>query len=131
MKSPQFLVLSVALFFYSCGKKQYTTATEAPVNSNCTDTFGTLIFTNTQNVELRITISSKTSVREGNTIINTWKNGETIILKPGDAATRIYRSEVEQMYSVYGPVSTNVNGLGIIAEEKFKLIACEMRNVNL
>lgn len=131
MKLPQFIVLFALIFFFSCGKKQFTTVTEAPANSNCNDTFGTLLFTNTQNVELRIAISSKTSVKEGNTIINTWKNGETLTLKPGDVATRIFRSDIEQMYTVYGPVSTNVNGLGIIAEEKFKLKACEMRNVNL
>jgi hypothetical protein len=133
-----YLSLVPLLWLVGCAEKRAMVALPPPVEetpraaeSGCADTMATVVFVNTKTVELRLGIAQKTSVREGNTIINNWKNIKTIPIKVGDSSMQILRSGKQFMYTVYGPVSTNVNGLGVVAEEKITLQGCEWRRIEL
>lgn len=126
-----------ALMLLSCGPKTtapvtvYTPGATGPAQTavvdGCTDTMAEYTFVNGRTVELRLNILDKTSVREGNTIVNTWKNIKIVPIPAGDSTTVSLRSGKQFMYNVLGPVSVNVAGLGVIAEEKFTLNPCEKR----
>lgn len=136
-----FAAIPLILLAVSCGPKTTapvtiytpgtTTTPGTTIVSDCPDSLAQMVFVNKRTVELRVNISSKTSVKEGNTIINTWKTFNTLVIPLGDSATAKLKSGQQFMYTVMGPVSVNVSGLGVIAEEKFTLKLCERRRQEL
>ena len=78
-----------------------------------------------------MTLSSKTVTKEGTVIVNTWKNFSTVNIKPGDSNMVVLPASKQFMYTVYAPVSGNVQGYGVVGEDKFMLNPCEMRGIKL
>lgn len=133
-------LLSCALAFLilSCAEKKTLTNTTTNLPqpamrtaNDCGDTIGTIVFINSQQVEMKIGLSYKTSVKEGNTIINQWHHLRTISMQPGDSSIQVMKAEETFMYSLYGPVSKNASGYGVVKEEKFMLKPCEWRREKL
>lgn len=131
MKLPLLVLTGLTLIFGSCGKKNATAVNTPSATETCKDTFGTVTFKNTKSTEIKITISAKTSVKEGNTIVNTWKNLTTLSLQVGESKMQILPANTQFMYTVYGPVSTHVNGYGVIGEEKFFVSPCDMSKIDI
>ncbi len=132
MKYPRFMIIAALFLLLSCGKKTYTAIeTPAPPLVQCKDTFGTALFVNTKTTEIRLILSSKTSTKEGNVVVNTWKNYSTINIKAGDSTRVVLPANKQFMYTVYAPVSGNVQGYGVVAEDKFIISPCEMRSLRL
>lgn len=127
------LAIISVLVFISCSHKTTQRIVQnralPGASHDCDDTSGTVIFYNKHTVEIRINVSNKTSTREGNVIVNSWKNFVVKPLPPGDSLTLKLRSEEQFMYAIYGPISTNVGGMGKVAEEKFTLKSCEVLKV--
>jgi hypothetical protein len=135
MKSFLTACLVIATLF-ACGNKTSQSLTndklKDPENPGpCADSLSQITFVNNKTVELRLGISEKTSVKEGNTIVNTWRNKSMTPIPVGDSLTLKLKKGIEYMYTVYGPVSTNVTGLGEIGSAKFTLEPCEKRMVGL
>lgn len=128
---PIYLFLFAAIVVNACAQKATTAAPIATAPNSAKDTLATLIFVNKRPMEIRLGLSYKTSVREGNVVTNTWHNLETHTLPKGDSVTLIFKAETEYMYTVYGPVSSSPNGWGVIDESKFTLSSGEMRRKEL
>jgi hypothetical protein len=121
-----FYAFSICTFiFIGCSPKvQGTTVTKN--NTECKDTAVKVVFINTKNVELNIHILKLSSRREGNTIINTWNKFQNLKLVAGGDNSIYLNVKGTYMYDAYGPVSTNVTGVGVIATKKLVLIPCQI-----
>lgn len=123
----------MGLAFYACAEKSVNPVVRnnyylTPVKP-CTDSFANIVFVNTGSVEIKVSISNKTSTIQGTTVVNTWHNYRNSSVKPGDSAIFNLHAEVQFMYSIFGPSSNKVYGVGTIAEEKFTLLPCERKRV--
>jgi hypothetical protein len=128
---PMSLLVIAALFMGACAKKVYVAPTVEVAPNSAKDTIATMVFVNKRSMEIRLGLSYKTSVREGNVITNTWHNMSTHTLAKGDSITMVFKADTEYMYTVYGPVSSSPNGWGVIDESKFTLSSGEMRRKEL
>ncbi|MBS3914913.1 MAG: hypothetical protein KG003_10460 [Bacteroidetes bacterium] len=137
MRTISFLLFTLFIVTFGCGSKKKLgnpspTQHVIPVsNTDCKDTNSTIVFINIKDVELRVTISAKTVEKRGNTIINHWNTLKTITIPVKDSSTLVLKSGIQFMYTVYGPVSSNVNGHGVVKEDKFTLEPCSWRRENL
>lgn len=125
MKTLWYIPLICIAALAACGPKAAKTVATEQKNP-CTDTAVKVIFINTRKVELNVHILIQHSERQGNTIINSWTKYKEIPLKPGDDNTQMLPVSHKFMYDVYGPVSTNVTGVGIVATKKMTLIPCQI-----
>lgn len=123
----------IGLLVWACGNQKHLTIEPTEpreqIKAECRDTTGTVYFINSKSVEIRLNLSSKSVTWEGTTKVNVWKNFSVKPIKPGDTLLHTLKANQEFMYSIYGPVSTNVTGMGVVAEAKFTLSACEKRQI--
>lgn len=125
----RFSIYLILLFLLGCGSRKNTTT--AVVKSDCKDTTATVTFVNKKNVEQRVVLSKATSAMENGVMVNTYKSFASIPVPKGDSISRTIPYLGKYMYTIYGPVSTNVNGMGVVNEQKFTLLPCGKLRVEL
>lgn len=123
-------ILALFIFlFAACGPKMQSGANSGKTETACADTTGKLIFTNGSTTEVSFHVLRKESNRQGNTILNNWLKYKHFPVKPGDSISVNLTAGKDWMYDIYGPVSTNVNGQGVVSTGKFILKPCEIRRM--
>jgi hypothetical protein len=129
------LCISLLFMAYGCGKKTNSQLVDKPASnaseSPCMDTIAQITFVNTKTVEIQVNLSNKTSVKEGNTVVNSWKNFKISKIPVGDSLVVSLKFGTQYMLSIYGPNSAKPNGIGLLSEEKFMLNACEKRRQSI
>lgn len=125
----RFSIYLILWFILGCGSRK--NASTHVVHTDCKDTTATITFVNKKNVEQRVVLSKASSAMEKGVLVNTYKSFATIPIPKGDSISRVIPSIGKYMYTVYGPVSTNVNGMGVVNEQKFTLIPCGKLRVEL
>jgi len=126
MKISPFLCFALAASsLFSCGQKS-SSAVVKGTDKNCKDTMTTFVFVNKASMEVKLHMFILNTHREGNTIINTWSKFKNYTVIAGDSFNQQLNVNRKYMYDLYGPVSTNVNGVGIVFTEKLLLLPCKI-----
>lgn len=120
------ILLGIVLVLCACGtrKKHLSETSENTIPAGCKDTTATMVFINKKTVELNVHILKESNAMEGGVMVHTYTKYKQVVVRVGDSTTVILPAKRGFLYDVYGPVSINVNGQGVVASKKFELLPC-------
>ncbi|MBL7813299.1 MAG: hypothetical protein JNL57_13845 [Bacteroidetes bacterium] len=115
------LYLAAIVVVFACGapKKSGTSAGNA-----CRDTTAPVVFVNTHNYKMKVDLLKVSVSVQGKTITESWNSTGTHLVQGNDSLTLQLKTSGRYKAVIYGPTSTNFNGMGEIDTRDIPVKGC-------